>query len=208
MLKKLEDHIESYALANPAFPVDLDDRTHEFLSHHHSATTVATSTFFGLSNSFNPAPDLLRTHIMVLEFAYNPKSRDIFDLLVLEKCYLQSRTEFLLTPVGKFNREDLKRTVGRPPKNRIDDRALVVPLVKSKHKGGKLVLLPITSSIARQGEGMVRSYVSSMVLESLQWALKGPVCFHYLEACYRSSLREARWGFQPHGESFHLPPGQ
>jgi hypothetical protein len=207
MLKALEDQNETEALAHPIFPLDLEDRTREFLDHHQLATTVAINTFFGLTSTFIPAPDLLRTHIMVLEFAYNPKSRDIFDLLVLEKCYLQSRAEFLLTPVGKSNRKQLNRTFGHPPENSID-RALVVPLVKSKQKGGKLVLLPITSSIAPQEEDILRSYVSSMVLESLQWAFKGPVCLSDLEACYRSSLREARWGIQPHGESFHLPPGQ
>jgi hypothetical protein len=167
---------------------------------------------FGITSTSLSAPDLLGTHLLVLEFDYNFNSHDNFDLLILEQCYLQSRADFLLTPLGKSNSEEFSRAFEQSPKNSIGNPAgnpaLVVPLVKSKGKGGQPLLLPIIAAGGTQREGFMRIYVSHMVLKSLQWAVKGPVCLTLWEANYRSSLREARWGIQPHGESFQLPVAQ
>jgi hypothetical protein len=202
-----DDQDERKALADPTLQVNMEDRFRQFLDHHQAQYSLVINTLFGWTSNFGPAPDLVRTHLVVLEFAYNPTSRDNFELLLLEKCYLQSREDFLLTPAGEMNREEVNGAFDRRPKNCIGNPALVAPLVNTRHKGGgpiSILILPIKSSFGEQ-HATVRNYVSHKVLKSLQLAFKGPACLSDLEACYRSSLREARWGIQPHGESFHLP---
>jgi hypothetical protein len=200
-LKAVGDQLESRVLANPMLQLDSTDRLVKFLDHHQAAYSVAITTLFGMNCTYVPTPDLRSTHLLVLEFADNPNSRDNFDLLVLEKCYLQSRNVFLLT-LDKVFHEELNRRFKQSPKNMIDSPALLVPLVKSKRKGAHPVLLPITGFSLFSQRGLRRNYVSHMVLKSLQWAVKGPVCLNDFEARYRSSLREARWGIQPHCTSF------
>jgi hypothetical protein len=207
-IKAFGDQVESQALANPTVQLDIEDRVAKFLDHHWTALSAAISTLFGITSTFLPPPDSLRTHLLVLEFDRNSNSRDNFDLLVLDECYLQSRIDFLLTPVGKENRRDVNEAFDHQPKNLVIRPALVAVLVKSPQKGGQPVLLPVAGTTFLRWNPLVRNYVSLMVSKSLRWAFKGPVCLNDFEASYRSSLREARWGFQPHGESFDLPPGQ
>jgi hypothetical protein len=200
MDKALADQSESEAFAKPIISLDLMDRIVKFLEHHQVAFSVAINTFFSLTNSCG-SPDSIRTHLLVLEFDYNSSSRTNFDLLILDKCYLQSRTDFLLTPVGKSNCIEVNDVLDHKPKDCLGNPARVAHLLKSKQEGGEPVLLRIVSWILYPSSGKVRNYTSQAVSKSLHWALKGPVCLTHFEASYRSSLREARWGIKPRGKS-------
>jgi hypothetical protein len=181
--------------------VDLDDQIDNFFSHHQAAFSVAINTLFGFTGLYT-APHGVDTHLLVLEFNFNPNpKRDKFNLLVLDKCYVQSRVDFLLTPYGKSQRADVNEAFNFKMKNAKNTPIRVAQLVTSKWTGEKQ-LMPIGVSTMPFRIGTTRGYVSHMVLKSLQWALRGPACKNDFEANYRSSLREARWGIQPHCTSF------
>jgi hypothetical protein len=142
----------------------------------------------------------------------NPKPQaqhDVFNVLVLDKCYIQSRVDFLLTPHGKSERVRavVNKMFNHKMKKTKHTLVRVAPLYTSKWTG-ITTFSHITISTIPPRYSMTRGYVSHMVLESLQWAYKGPACQSDFEANYRSSLRESRWGIQPHGKSIHHISGQ
>jgi hypothetical protein len=180
-----------------------------FLSAHQAAFSVAIHTLFGFTGPYT-APHSVDTHLLVLEFSSNPKPQaqhDVFNVLVLDKCYIQSQVDFLLTPHGKSEgaQANVNEMFNHKMKKTKQTLVRVAQLYTSKWTG-ITTFSPIQISTVPPRYGMTRGYVSRMVLESLQWAYKGPACQSDFEANYRSSLRESRWGIQPHGKSFHPYP--
>jgi hypothetical protein len=210
-VKASQDEAEQDALSNRIIPVDLDERINIFLSAHQAAFSVAINTLFGFTGLYT-APHSVDTHLLVLEFSINPKPQaqhDVLNVLVLDKCYIQSRVDFLLTRHGESERAraDINEKFNHKMKKTKHTLVRVAQLYTSKWTG-ITTFSPIHFSTVPPRYGMTRGYVSHMVLESLQWAYKGPACQSDFEANYRSSLRESRWGIQPRGKSIHYTSGQ